>query len=294
MTVSSLGISSKSSALENDAVQIYKAFCGDSSAIGEGQMKRIFLHIGTHKTGSTSLQRWLREHENLLLDNGYRLFHSQHTRDNHVELYLASMRYERDSFAKQSMTDIKFDENYTAMVSGRVKEFLSSSEQEKAIFTTEGLSLLRHKDELQRLGEILADESASITIIVFLRDASDYLTSYRAQLLRKIGRKPSRDYWSALYVEDDTWLTDYEGLLDAYSSEFGHDSVQVIDYDEQMRSKGNIIPAFLDAIELDENVVNERSLESYRDNQTPPVRKRRSLRSLVRSLARKLRIGLRR
>ncbi len=231
-------------------------------------MKNIYLHIGTHKTGSTSLQRWLAEHEPLLRDNGYDLYHGQHNRNNHIELYLAAMRYDRDSFGKQTMQALILDEDYTTAVSERVKRFLSDSEQPKAIFSTEGLSLLRHRDEIERLRSILGTDCESITVIVVLRNRVDYLNSYRVQLAKKTGRKPSKDYWSALYVEDDTWLTDYESLLSAYGIEFGDDNIRVIDYDEQMKVRGNIIPAFLGAIDLKTDAGVEGGVGSYTDNQT--------------------------
>lgn len=254
-------------------------------------MKRIFLHIGTHKTGSTSLQRWLRDHDSFLRRNDYDLYEGWHTCKNHIELYLSAMREERDSFAKQSMKDIAFDEEYARVVRERVRQYVSSSEQANIIFTSEGLSLLRHKDELKSLAEILQSEPAEVTVIVFLRNQYDYLNSYRSQLLRKKGRRPSMDFWSALYVEDDTWLTDYEGLLEVYGAEFGHSNVHVIDYDEQLKLDGNIIPSFLECIGLETDKLERGYFESYRDNQAPSLRKESSWKALVTSLLRDLRIN---
>lgn len=58
------------------------------------------MHIGTHKTGSTSLQNWLLDSKTILEDNGYCLYEGMHQKENHIELYLAAMRYDRESFGK--------------------------------------------------------------------------------------------------------------------------------------------------------------------------------------------------
>jgi len=255
-------------------------------------LKQIFLHIGTDKTGSTSLQRWLREKEHFLRENGYALFRGKHTCKNHIELYLAAMRYERDSFAKQSLTDVHFDREYTNEVADRVQAFISESAHENIIFTSEGLSLLGQEKELRKLARILNHHSASIKIIVFLRKPADYLKSYRTQLMNRKGRRPSRDYWSALYVENDTWLTDYSGLLDVYGEEFGAENICVIDYDEQMQAKGNIIPSFLDLIGLEASSVDVPEFDSYRDNKTLSAGRSYSLRRLARSFAKRCGLGL--
>jgi len=228
-------------------------------------MKNIYIHIGTHKTGSTSLQRWMLEHESFLNANGFILYKGDHKTHNHVELYLAAMRYDRDSFGKQSMPEVKFDESYTSAVSKQVQTFISKYGNENLILSTEGLSLLRHRDEIQKLATILGSDYENIKIILYLRDKKDYLSSYRLQLKKK-ERKASTDYWSALYVEDDTWLIDYEQLITAYGDVFGLNNIVVIDYDKEMESRTNIIPSFVETVGLECSVEDETEFQSYHYN----------------------------
>ena len=253
-------------------------------AAQEKQMKKVYLHIGTHKTGSTSIQRWLAENIPLLRERGYDLYRGQHKRNNHIELYLAAMQYERDSLGKHSMTGISFDHDYTNMVAKQVQIFLSGSDSQKAIFTTEGLSLLRHKDEIKRLRTILGSSCKSVTIIVALRNPIDFLDSHRKQLAKKKKRKPSTDYWSALYVENDTWLTDYESLVDLYKNEFGQDNIRIIDYDDQVKLRGSVLIAFLEALDFEVDATIEAQTKRYYDNPTRSGQNYQRLRSLRRSL----------
>lgn len=227
-------------------------------------MKSIYLHIGTHKTGSTSIQQWLHDNRSLLLKHNRQVYQGLHRRDNHPELYLAALRYDRDSFGKLKMPEISFDAEYTRSIAQRVQSFIKRSAADNLIFTAEGLSHLRHPDELERLKQVLGNQYDSIRVILVLRDQATYLDRYRKQLLSKRGRKPSKDYWSCLYVEDDTWMTDYRQLQDAYASAFGKDSLHVIDYDREFQTCRNILPAFVRAIGLDPSTLPPDSLTGYR------------------------------
>lgn len=231
-------------------------------------MKNLYLHIGTHKTGSTSLQRFLQEHLQLLTDQSYAFYQGTHIPENHIELYLAAMRSERDSFAKQSQGETVSGENYFDEIKLRIKSFFNEYNGFNAIFSTEGLSLLRYPDEICRLKEILGTHSKKIKIILYLRNRKDFLESYRKQLRKVPGRVPSKEYSSALYVEDDTWLIDYDQLIEVYAASFGREAISVIDYDEQMRTRGNIIPSFIEQLNILLPKDTEIALNTYNLNRT--------------------------
>jgi hypothetical protein len=212
-------------------------------------MKQLFLHIGTLKTGSTSIQGYLEDHIKQLEDQGFSLYEGAHMPVNHIELFLAAMRYERDSFAKLKLQNrFAFDESYTESIRQRVNRFIDTNPCQKVILTTEGLCLLRYDDEVDRLKSILGESASNTTIILYLRNKADYLKSYTRQLLKVRGRLPSDDPESSLYVEEDSWLWDYESLIALFARGFGSENVKVIDYDQEKQSRGNVLPSFLEAI----------------------------------------------
>ena len=233
-------------------------------------MPRLILHIGTHKTGSTALQNYLWAHRNELRDQGCAYYEGIDNVNNHVELYLASMRYERDSFAKQRRQGIVFDESYTQRVAERVQGFVANCDLPNVIFSCEGLSLLRHRDEIERLIRVLGSGPDQVEVIVALRRKEDFLESYKHQL-RKKKRTASRDYWSALYVEPDTWLTDFETLLSVYEWGFGKENIARFDYDAEMAKTGNCLPVILDQMGLD----YDADIISWFCNRTLSKKKRR-------------------
>jgi hypothetical protein len=226
----------------------------------------LYLHIGTHKTGSTSLQRWLNQQRNWLLQHHFSYYRGLHFPNNHIECYLAAMRLNRDSFARQAIGE--FSAHYYAEVKQRLAIFAAQQPQQHKIISTEGLSLLRFEDELVLLKDLLSVFKADIKIILYLRDKSSYLASYRAQLAKKPGRLPSNEFWSALYVAEDTWLTDYDSLIKAYAGAFGMENLTIIDYDQQMAEYGDIIPAFVNALNLPLSPELQQSMQAFRLNKT--------------------------
>ncbi|SEA29400.1 hypothetical protein [Alkalimonas amylolytica] len=226
----------------------------------------LYLHIGSHKTGSTSLQRWLNSQRSWLLDNGRHYYRGLHFPNNHIECYLATMRPNRDSFARQAIK--AFPADYYSQVKQRLAAFAAEQPGLDKVISTEGLSLLRFEDELVLLNDLLAAVSCEIKIVLYLRDKAQYLASYRAQLAKKPGRRPSKDYWSALYVEDDTWLTDYDALIAAYTAAFGPEAITIIDYDAQMQQQGDIIPSFIHWLGLDASDELRDSMQAFQLNRT--------------------------
>jgi hypothetical protein len=245
--------------------------------------KQLILHIGTHKTGSKSLQRFLLDHADDLSRRGIAVYRGEYREGNHIELHLAAMRYERDSFAKLARTELKIDAAYTRHVAERVQAFIGSRRAERIVFTSEGLSWLRYHDEIDRLREVLDAGSHEIKVVLYLRNEQDFLRSYTAQIHTVPGRTPSNDRCSTLYVEPDTWLVDYESLVAAYQRGFGATNVVIVDYDDEMRKVGNAIPSFLSVLGLDSaDVLN---CSSYFLNTTNPADRRGPLRGAKRWLA---------
>jgi hypothetical protein len=134
------------------------------------------------------------------------------------------------------------DADFRRAVKERVREFVEGSACPCIVFSAEGLSYLRHEDELERLREMFATES--VEIIMYVRDPHRFLESYTRELT-KHARPGVIDMDSFAYIEPDTWLVDFKSRVSAYRQAFGPQSVMVLDYDIETRESGNVIPSFL-------------------------------------------------
>jgi hypothetical protein len=211
---------------------------------GKFKKGKIYLHIGTHKTGSTSVQEFLNNNRDSLRERGIEFYKGSIIESNHIELYLSAIDETKDSLARRSLKIGSLSELRTR-TKREIGDFLDRSSARSVIFSTEGLSLLRSQDELNLLHDILNAGVNEVGVICVLRKKEEFLSAYRKQILKAPGRRPSDNPKSCLYVEKDSWLTDYESLLEGYGGLFGRKNLHVIDYDAELVAHGDVLPAIL-------------------------------------------------
>lgn len=211
---------------------------------------RLYLHIGTHKTGSTSFQYFLRDQRAALLKANKAFFDGAYETENHLELHVAAMQQDRGSFSKVKY-GITGTSQFRSETKARLLEFYAQHEGKDIILSAEGLTLLRYADELSALREIVSADRFEVFIILVLRNAEEYLASLKAQIIKVPGREPSADKDSHLYIEADSWLADYKALKQRWRDAFGQEALRIIDYDAAVkRDDGNIIPSLMDEIDV--------------------------------------------
>jgi len=126
-----------------------------------------------------------------------------------------------------------------------VREQVNTAKPDRLVYVHEDLSYLRHDDEFERLRDLFAGRA--VTVVVFLRKRGDFLRSYAAQI-EGTGFELSDDPTSFAYVQPDSWLVDYDALLERYRDCFGAANVEVYDYDETVERDGTVIPAFTEVL----------------------------------------------
>ena len=234
----------------------------------------IFLHIGTHKTGSKSLQRFLLDHHAELAARGYDLYSGCYQNPtNHRELLVASLRFGRDSFTTHNEPARVADGGHFVEIAAHVQKFLKNSRHPHQIFSSEDLSHLRFPEEFARLKALLNVPPSEICVIVYLRNKDDFRRSYCHQIEQRRGRSISDDPDSAFYVEDDSWLFDYDSLVARYRQQLGC-KVIAIDYDAAVADRGNIIPSFLDVLGVPGDALPWNDYFLHRSNSVGDTRDR--------------------
>ncbi len=226
-------------------------------------MKTLYLHIGTHKTGSTSLQNYLIDHAKGLEGYGLAFYTGMVEPGNHLELHVAAMRLDRLSFSKEKY-DITGSPDYIRAVTENVRRFQKNHHDKNLIFSTEALNFLRHDDEIERLKNILNSQNYQVKIICVFRDPKFFIKSYRSQIEKAKNRQASDDPKSHLYVGDDSWMIDYNAVREIWSRHFGEKNFIEIDYDKRVAESNDILPAALVAVGLPEVLISDT--HKYRSN----------------------------
>ena len=219
-------------------------------------MKTLYLHIGTHKTGSTSLQDYLINHAKALEGQGLAFYNGMIEPGNHLELHVASMRTQRMSFSKEKY-NISNTPDYIRLVSENVRRFQNTHNDKDIIFTSEAINLLRHDDEIEQLKDILHSSTYEVKIVCVFRNPIFFMKSYRAQIKKAQNRHFSDDPKSHLYVEDDSWIFDYEAVREIWTRHFGAKNFIELNYDKIMDASNNVLPSVLGALGLPDVLISD-------------------------------------
>ena len=221
--------------------------------MGEARQRRAIVHIGTHKTGSTSLQYWLAQHA-AELERDHHLGVYRPIHPNGRELALLCANPDRSIPTIREIPEWR-SESWRTQSWGHVRSEIERSD-EVLLLSNETLSLLRTTAELERLAELLAPRA--IDIVLVTRRPADFLRSWREQLTRD-GFSPSEDQRSFAYLETNSWLVDYDEIVRVNQGVFGADHVHVVDYDAAMATFGSVIPAIMAQCGLDVSSLPEWS-----------------------------------
>lgn len=223
---------------------------------------RIVLHVGTHKTGTTSIQQFLRDHNDGLLATAGCSYPTGFLLPVvHTDLPLLTIRADRTWPAR-----LRFPEtqraSWMSAARSHVRHQVAAPEPHQLVYVHEDLSYLRFDDEFDRLRALL--QGRSVTVVVCIREPAAFLRSYRSQL-HGTGFEPSDDPTSFAYLEPDSWLLDHDALLAGYRRCFGEANVEVLDYEALMQHDGTVIPAFAELLGIPRSSLP--SLDGYRLNQ---------------------------
>jgi hypothetical protein len=196
-------------------------------------MKPVFLHIGTHKTGTTSLQTFLTSNEQCLERNGIFLPGSGRPwpGGGHHNL------------AWELMGDGRFDPR-----SGSWRDALGeirSRNPPAVCMSSEDFEYLqRRPDSLSRIKQELNSIGYEVRIVVYLRPQADYIESLYIEMAKQLVPVGFREYLGeifrsgALTVRNSwTHTFDYSQLLDPFAKAFGTGGMVVRPYRANRRAK---------------------------------------------------------
>lgn len=220
-------------------------------------MKTI-IHIGQHKTATTSIQNWLAESRDKLKKNGY-WFPNNYQDDklhSHYMLNVLCLDKNRLSHRKSKLLNQMDSVSYEKYLSGAInwieKEYSNAfiSGCHTVVWSNEGLYLLNSIREYCQLLKLFDPYTKECKVVCCFRDKVSFLKSYSNQL-KKSGFLPSDNKASFRYVKSDSWLIDYERKMLLIDEVFGSENV----YFEY--KKEGMISEFLKKVGIDSSCDTE-------------------------------------
>lgn len=203
---------------------------------------KIVLHIGTEKTGTTSIQSWVNDNAGKLKEEGVWQCRSLSVIDNRALSVMARGADKPDDGFNQFgiQTEAEHAEFCAARQAALAEEIAEARAAGMRLFfiTSEHLqSRLINAEMVQRVADILRPFECETDVVCFLRpqiDAALSLASTRARVGIRISRrefetiKPTSPYYN------------YQSLIERWADAFGAESIRLVPF---MRHK-NVVGYF--------------------------------------------------
>lgn len=206
---------------------------------------KLLLHIGTGKTGSTSIQKSLKLNwENLLSQRV--LFPVSFQHGKHV--FLPMLVAEPDRF--QGLFARFFPPDRRHLLEAERREWVSklsdlvastSAQADLCVLSAEHLSGL-NTPEIERLKQLVFPIFSSVQVVVYLRDPADYAVSMYDTAM-KVGGQSPHPLPPSKYPE-----LDFASLIQRWQTAVGEDAVQVRLFEKSFLKDGDILQDFCSLI----------------------------------------------
>lgn len=199
--------------------------------------KKVILHIGTHKSGSTSIQNFLYPNFEVLLNNKI---------DFVRELCIWNTAHHPLGWCMQN-DFVNIDENFEYDKNKGVMHYyiqkIIDSNAEIIVLSTETLFACTDFSKLKKFHDILS-EHVTFEVVVYLRHQSSFLFSWYSELVTAWYGKITADFKS--FLDNPRYPANYNVVLDNWARVFGKESLRVNSFDEIVRNEG-LINHFIDS-----------------------------------------------
>ena len=219
---------------------------------------RIILHIGTEKTGTSSIQKFCLDNRRQLLRRGvyYPLSPADHL-GNHVKL---SAYFQNGGWVRHLRRDLgiitsqqlkRFRKHFLFHLTGE----LSHHTDKTVLFSNEHLSMCHDDDEIANLAGLLREFTNDIKILVYLRRQMDkHATLHATRIVR--GEPGLKLDLTPAHLTAPNF--DYLSMLDRWARVFGKRNVTVRPFERQQLVDGDVVKDFIDVLGLEGEFVFSR------------------------------------
>lgn len=173
-------------------------------------MRKLLLHIGRHKTGTTSIQRFLQQNRAALLaEHGYFVPQSGRIKDGHAGL--AHPLQPRNADARKDIKDPRLIATFVELK----RELAPQSPDTTVVISSEGFQ--NCKPDLVRQ----AFSDYDVRVVVYLRNQLDYLASSYVQRVQATSYTGTlEDFYDDVYLKGSNYARFLKGWNNEFPNEF--------------------------------------------------------------------------
>lgn len=211
------------------------------------RFKRIYLHIGCEKTGSTSIQEYMDKNRKInyvkhSVYYPYTLGNANHTK---LGIYVCNSNKNLWRFVNQDVSDL---DQFRSDLKKELFKELSSIKSDYLVLSNEWLHpRVKEKDEFNRLKDLLNHYTDDIRIILYLRRQDKLALSLYSTAL-KGGGCNEFCFPNILSDKNLPYFYDFLSIYNNWVECFGADSVLLRAFDKKKLVGNDIVSDFLDVL----------------------------------------------
>ena len=232
---------------------------------------KLFLHIGTEKTGTTTIQKALGLNRDRLLDNGIYVPLSL-GRSSHSKLVVYAMR---PGIADPLLPNGRLDHQEKSALENKIRKELHDeihsipSHVHTMIISCEHLhSRLFNIEEVQKVHELLQPHFSSISVVCYLRPQIDVATSLYTTALRH-GCTRSIQSFIETHEKKKPLFYDYDQLLHRWELVFSKKNITVCHFNQKDFINHHLLYDFCcRALHLHSDFVDKLDLSIHKENKS--------------------------
>ena len=214
--------------------------------------RKLIIHIGTEKTGTSSIQTFLRDHRRHLM--GQKVLYPRAPGDlNHTRLSAYAMDDERREDVHFS-TGVRTDDDlkrFRVRLHRKLRAEIARRSPDCVVVSDEHFhSRLRSTRELERLRDLLEPLAQTIEVVVYLRRQDEMAASAYASHLKFGSCLPPIDAYLEGVEGDDAYYQ-LEALVDRWRGVFGRDQVTARVFERARLHDGDVLEDFLQICGID-------------------------------------------
>ncbi len=214
-------------------------------------MKAV-IHIGTEKTGSTSIQSFLLENRQALIQEGFYYPKSLGLLGHRkVSAYCLENNQQDDYFKLKNLTSLEKIEQFKAQLKSDLNKEMKAipSNIHTVIFSSEHLhSRLKSSSEVQNLHDLLSHYFESFEIICYLREQLDTCISFYSTTLKSGNPTSFENHLKGCRPESHYY--NYFNLLSLWEGCFGHNAIQPSIFEEKEFINNDLLDDFMSKLNV--------------------------------------------
>lgn len=223
------------------------------------RLPKCILHIGMPKSGSTSIQHFLRSNASILADRGFHVPLDPRNLAHLTSYAFMSWSKNKDFLAKRKIQNPSDQEALIKSLSVQYKKIVNSDHGDDQIYVISSEHLFRRMynyENMLQLKQFLNKYFSEITVVGLIREPGSFVVSSYSQVL-KAGSAVSFNQWVDRFLKGPVWR--YYSICSLWASVFGESNCKFEVFSPSDVEKYDVVDHFCKIIGLnDENLPNLR------------------------------------